>query len=85
MIEEEGKPIPSKGWAAIIRKVYEVDPMLCPKCGGTMKVIAFITKYEAVDRFIDYLKFTFVAENSPPPFISEQIALMATEPNAEYS
>ncbi|MGB9006748.1 MAG: transposase [Candidatus Aminicenantales bacterium] len=29
----------------LIRKVYEVDPMVCPKCGGTMKIIAFITEY----------------------------------------
>jgi len=30
MVEEELQPIPSKGWAEMIRKVYEVDPMLCP-------------------------------------------------------
>jgi hypothetical protein len=29
----------------MIRKVYEVDPMICPKCGGTMKVVAFITDF----------------------------------------
>jgi hypothetical protein len=27
MVEEELRRIPSKGWAAMIRKVYEVDPM----------------------------------------------------------
>jgi len=24
--------------------VYEVDPIICPKCGGTMKVVAFLSK-----------------------------------------
>jgi hypothetical protein len=48
LVEQEEKSIPSKGWAAMIRKVYEVDPMVCPKCGGTMKVIAFIVDYTAV-------------------------------------
>jgi hypothetical protein len=33
MIEEELRPIPSKGWTETIRKVYEVDPMVCPHCG----------------------------------------------------
>jgi hypothetical protein len=66
MSEEEWKPVPSKGWAAMIRKVYEVDPMVCPKCGGTMKVVAFITDYAAVDRIIDHLKLQFVAEKPPP-------------------
>jgi len=26
----------------MIRKVYEVDPLLCPHCGGQMSIIAFI-------------------------------------------
>jgi len=30
MAEEEEKRVPSKGWAEMIRKVYEIDPMLCP-------------------------------------------------------
>ena len=29
-------------WAMLIKRVYEVDPLACPQCGGTMKVIAFI-------------------------------------------
>jgi hypothetical protein len=28
--------------ARLIRQVYEVDPLLCSRCGGTMKVIAVI-------------------------------------------
>ena len=43
MTEEELKPGPSKGWAEMIRKVCEVDPVICPKCGGEMKVIAFFS------------------------------------------
>jgi Putative transposase len=31
-----------KGWAALIKKVYESDPLCCPKCGSAMKIIAFI-------------------------------------------
>ena len=50
--------------AEMIRKVYEVDPMLCPKCGGTMKVIAFLTDFSVVDRIINHLKLTSVAERS---------------------
>jgi ribosomal protein S27E len=84
MVEEELKPVPSKGWAAMIRKVYEVDPMVCPKCGGTMKVVAFITDYAAVDRIIDHLKLTFVAEKPPPSRVLTEVALMAAEERAEY-
>lgn len=31
-------------WAALIKKGYEVDPLLCPQCGGTMKIIRFIER-----------------------------------------
>jgi hypothetical protein len=31
-----------------------------------MKIIAFLTDYAVVDRIIDHLKLTFVAEKPPP-------------------
>ncbi len=67
IVEEELRCTPSQGWAAMIRKVYEVDPMTCPQCGGTMKVIAFLTEHDVVDRIIDHLKLTFAAAKPPPP------------------
>jgi hypothetical protein len=35
-------------WSALIRKVYEVDPLKCPECGGEMKFISFIEKRDQV-------------------------------------
>jgi hypothetical protein len=84
MAEEEPKPVPAKGWAEMIRKVYEVDPMVCPRCGGTMKIIAFLTEFSVVDRIINHLKLTFVADKPPPPHIVYQELLMAAETSAEY-
>jgi hypothetical protein len=31
-----------KNWARLLKKVYEVDPFLCPNCGGTMVVAGVI-------------------------------------------
>lgn len=31
-----------------------------------MKIVAFLTQYPVVDRIIDHLKLTFVAEKPPP-------------------
>ena len=62
ILEEELRPIPAKGWAEMIRKVFEVDPMLCPQCGGQMRIISFLTDYAVVGRIINHLKLTFVAE-----------------------
>jgi len=43
IIEAELRAIPSKGWAAMIRKVYEVDPMVCPKYGSLAVLMAFMS------------------------------------------
>jgi len=32
----------SQTWAMLIKRVYEIDPLTCTKCGGQMSVIAFI-------------------------------------------
>lgn len=31
-----------KRWSYFIRKVYETDPLTCPKCQGEMRMISFI-------------------------------------------
>jgi hypothetical protein len=77
MVEEEPRPAPSKGWAEMIRKIYEVDPMICPRCGGRMRVVAFLTEHAVVDQIIRHLELTFVAEKPPPACALEQVALMA--------
>ena len=35
-----------KGWAALIRQVYETDPIGCPQCGSTMRIISFIEGHQ---------------------------------------
>jgi hypothetical protein len=84
IIEEECPRIPRRGWAEMIRKVYEVDPLICPQCGGTMKVIAFLTDYTVVDKIINHLKLSLVAKRPPPPHVAYQELLMAAEPSGEY-
>lgn len=29
-------------WARMIKKVYEVDPLTCPKCGAVMRILTVI-------------------------------------------
>jgi hypothetical protein len=83
IVEEEFRRLPAKGWAAMIRKVYEVDPLTCPKCGGAMRVVAFLTEHAVVDRIIDYLKLTFAAEK-PPPLAALPVLFWEADPPAGY-
>jgi hypothetical protein len=41
-------------WAMLIKRVYEVDPLVCPKCGSTMKIISFIERcqQDVVERIL---------------------------------
>ncbi len=40
----------NSAWARFIQKVYEVDPLECPRCSGPMRVISFITDPAVVRR-----------------------------------
>ena len=43
-------------WADLIRRVYEVDPLVCPRCGGEMRVVGFITEPAVIKRILDHLR-----------------------------
>jgi hypothetical protein len=39
-----------KNWAKLIQKIYEVDPLTCPKCSGKMKAIRVIENEEVIKK-----------------------------------
>ena len=41
-----------QAWARMIRKVFEVDPLVCPRCGTEMEVVAWITQPSVVDAIL---------------------------------
>ncbi len=84
IIEDEVPFVPSRGWAEMIRKVYEVDPLLCPCCGGQMRVIAFIEDPKVIDKIIKHLKLTFEAERPPPSQVAQHHLLIDAEEWGEY-
>jgi len=43
-------------WAEMIKRIYEVDPLVCPSCGSEMKVVAFIIDHAVVDKILRHLK-----------------------------
>jgi hypothetical protein len=42
-------------WARLITKVYEVDPLVCPRCGNRMDLIAVITDPPEVRKILRHL------------------------------
>ena len=80
-------------WAILIQRGYEVDPMVCPQCGYSMKVVDFIEppQRDVIDRI---LKHSGLLEERPPPGIDNEYAAsheagvtagQGYEPNLEYT
>lgn len=53
--EAPHKKIPSKTWRECIKRVWEADPLACPKCGGEMKIISFIDEPQMIHRILEQL------------------------------
>jgi hypothetical protein len=56
-----------RSWAQLIKRVYEVDPLVCPSCGSEMKVIAFITEHDVIDAILRHLERKQAQEARAPP------------------
>ena len=69
---DEEVPVDSRkrAWARLLAKVYEVDPMVCPKCGGDMKVIAIIEDPDELRRILRHL---VKIGRSPPGFDPDRL------------
>jgi hypothetical protein len=42
-------------WAVLMARIYEVFPLLCPICGGQMRIIAFITHSADIRQILDHI------------------------------
>jgi hypothetical protein len=44
-----------KNWARLIQKIYNVNPLVCPRCHGQMRVISFIEQPEIIEKILKHL------------------------------
>ncbi len=68
-IQEEEKEIPESSdgsenatikkskatWARLIAKIYEIDPLTCPKCGSEMKILSVIMDTCEIKKILKHL------------------------------
>ena len=43
-------------WAQLLARIYEVLPLLCPACGGEMRILAFLTDPPTVEAILLHLE-----------------------------
>ena len=65
-------------WAALLKKVWDIDALKCPKCGGNMKVISIIEQPSVIKRILKHLDLW--EDPRPPP----QSLELVCEPDADY-
>jgi hypothetical protein len=56
-----------RSWAQLIKRVFEVDPLVCPKYGGEMRIIAFIIDHDVVDAILRHLAKAEAKSPRGPP------------------
>ncbi|MEA2059706.1 MAG: hypothetical protein U9P10_04130 [Thermodesulfobacteriota bacterium] len=58
-----GASIAGQNWTRLIQKIYEVDPLICPKCQGQIKIISIIDDFEIIEMILK----TFESLGYPQP------------------
>ncbi len=70
----------SSRWAALIARIYDVLPLVCPSCGGSMSIIAFVTDPTPVRSILTHLDLP-----SRPPLPSPARAPPQTDSGFDQS
>ncbi|MBW1668186.1 MAG: transposase, partial [Deltaproteobacteria bacterium] len=73
--DKESSAPSRKEWARMIQKIYEVDPLTCPKCNGAMRILAFIEDQEVIRKILHHLGLWKRTPRAPPPPLPPDIAL----------
>jgi hypothetical protein len=72
-------------WAALIKCVYEVDPLKCPQCGAEMKIVGFVERESAGTIRLLLSAAGLWREPAPRPPPPEPVAVpVLTEPVLDY-
>lgn len=64
------RPKASTSWAACMKRILEIGPLECPKCKGTMRIIAFIHDTKEISKIMRSLDIAEYAR--PPPLTKAQ-------------
>jgi len=63
---EENSKKYRNNWARLIQKIYEVDPLTCPKCQGRMRIISFIEDQDFIKKILKHIGLWDVKARPPP-------------------
>ncbi len=55
-------------WAALIKRMWAIDPMICPRCQGPMKIVSFInpTQRDVIEKILRHCGLWPQPVRAPP-------------------
>ena len=54
--EDVSMPAACRRWADLLRRIFEIDPLLCPSCGGNMRIVDFVVVPRDIDRILCHMR-----------------------------
>jgi hypothetical protein len=74
-----------RNWARLIQKIYEVDPLVCPNCQGTMRVIGSIEAPSVIRAILEHLGLWLPRARPPPKIHDPPVCIHGTGRSAAPS
>ena len=56
-----------KTWAMLIKKVWEIDPLVCPKCKSQMKVVEICINKFVINKILKEMSINIIGLERGPP------------------
>ena len=73
------QPGPRLDWAPLLKRVYPVDVLQCPRCNGRLKVLCVLTHPPVLKRLLAHLNLpSQPAPRASPRFHPEQLPLLVS-------
>ena len=63
-----GPRLARRRWAALIKRVWSVDPLICPRCGGRLSIVSFIepSQPDVIQKILTHCGLWQESSRAPP-------------------
>jgi hypothetical protein len=73
-----------QNWTRLIQQIYEVDPLICPKCQGAMKIISIIDDFDIIEQILKHLELWDISNHDPPKIEPVYISELTYVEDSDY-
>jgi hypothetical protein len=88
--KHQPRRIPSAKWRELIKKVWEADPLLCPKCQKEMRIVSLIDDSAVIKHILRHLGLweqgvrVIAPARAPPEIVNRVIEPWLDDPFPDY-